>query len=65
MFGTSAGCTIAVFPSRFFWTVSFFVRMCLLKARFRLIFPDAVSLNRFLALEFVFILGITSYILNN
>ena len=42
-----------------FCLVVFFVRMCEWKACFRLIFPVPVSLNRFLAAEFVFILGIT------
>jgi hypothetical protein len=40
---------------RFF---DFFVRMCRLKAFWNVIFPVPVTLNLFLALEFVFTLGI-------
>ena len=39
---------------------SFLVRMCLLKACLRLIFPVPVTRNLFFALEFVFIFGMTS-----
>jgi hypothetical protein len=45
---------------RFF---DFFVRMCRLKAFWNVIFPVPVTLNRFLALEFVFTLGILWYAL--
>ena len=46
-----------------FCLVPFFVRMWLLKACLRLILPDAVSLKRFFALDFVFIFGMASDIL--
>jgi hypothetical protein len=45
---------------RFF---DFFVRMCRLKAFWNVIFPVPVTLNLFLALEFVFTLGILWYAL--
>ena len=47
-------------PSFFFLSCDFFVRMCLLLAFLLFIFPVPVSVKRFLALEFVFILGIAA-----
>ena len=41
--------------------VAFFVKMWLLKACLRLIFPLPVMVNLFFALDFVFILGITTF----
>src|SRR5690606_34189676 len=40
--------------------LDFFVKMWLLKACFLLIFPEPVTVKRFLALDLVFILGICS-----
>lgn len=56
---TSAGLTKADLVSAAFRFVDFLVRIWLLKACFLLIFPEPVSLNRFLALDFVFCLGIS------
>jgi hypothetical protein len=46
---------LAITRLRFF---DFFVRMCRLKAFWKVILPVPVILNRFLALEFVFTFGI-------
>jgi len=54
----SDGCTIASLPRARLRAVSFLVRMCLLNAFLRLIFPVPVSLNLFLAPDLVFDLGI-------
>jgi len=60
---TSALLTIVV-PVRFlFCLVSFLVKIWLLYACFLLIFPDPVSLNLFLAPDFVFNFGIFFYLL--
>ncbi len=57
MFFSSAGCTNVIFVRLCFLLVSFLVRMWLLYACLRLILPVPVSLNRFLAPDLVFILG--------
>jgi len=43
--------------------VDFFVKMCLLKAFWKVISPVPVTLKRFLALEFVLTLGIISLLI--
>jgi hypothetical protein len=59
----SDGCTSVSLPRARLRAVSFLVRMCLLNAFLRLIFPVPVSLNRFFALDFVFDFGILLFYL--
>jgi hypothetical protein len=51
-------CELVLNVSKLIYVLDFFVKMWLLKACFLLIFPEPVTLNRFLALDLVFILGI-------
>ncbi|MEY4864849.1 MAG: hypothetical protein RLZZ114_278 [Bacteroidota bacterium] len=55
--GMSTGLTNVECVRRRLRSVAFLVKMWLLKACLRLIWPVPVSLNRFLALDLVFILG--------
>lgn len=59
MFDTSAGCTNPAFVKLRFLLVAFFVKMWLLNACFLLILPLPVIVNRFFALDLVFIFGIS------
>jgi len=54
--------TIPIFVNRAFLFVDFFVKMWLLKACFLFNLPLPVTVNLFLALDFVFILGIFSFL---
>lgn len=62
MLDKSDGCTKPAFVNLFLRLVDFFVRMWLLKACFLLIFPLPVTVNLFLALDFVFIFGIFYFV---
>jgi hypothetical protein len=55
MFDLATSPSLRMLRLRFF---DFLVRMCRLKLFWWVIFPVAVTLKRFLALEFVFTLGI-------
>jgi hypothetical protein len=63
MFDKSASCTNPACVKLRLRLVAFFVKMWLLKACLRLIFPLPVIVNRFLALDFVFIFGIVLLLL--
>ena len=54
--------TIPIFVNRAFLFVDFLVKMWLLKACFLFNLPLPVTVNLFLALDFVFILGIFSFL---
>lgn len=61
MFERSALCTNPACVKLRLRFVAFLVKMWLLKACLRLIFPLPVMVNLFFALDFVFILGITTF----
>src|SRR5690554_3121088 len=54
---SSASWTNPILVNAFLRFLLFFVKIWLLNACFLLIFPEAVSLKRFLALDFVFCFG--------
>ena len=58
MLFSSALLTIVFFPNLLFCLVDFFVKIWFLKALLRLILPLPVTLNLFLAPDFVFTFGI-------
>ena len=59
MLPSSTFLTVVLLLNLRFCLVPFFVRMWFLKAFLRFIFPLPVTLNRFLAPDFVFNLGIS------
>jgi len=56
--------TIPFFLIALFRFVDFFVKMCLLKAFWKLISPVPVTLKRFFALELVFTFGINNNLID-
>ena len=62
MLASSLSCTKVLCVRASLRFLDFFVKMWLLNACFLLIFPEPVSLKRFLALDFVFIFGMFCFL---